>query len=179
MRIETNIQGRKTPFCDVFDAAFTASEGPQEGQVIRDLASRLLASTPETDMIAVAATSANAIMGGCLLTRLRFAQDPRVVWLLSPVAVHPDHQGTGVGQAMLAQALNDLRARGADAAITYGDPAFYKKVGFGPISAAIAAPPYPLSQPHGWLGQSLNDAPLRPLAGSSSCAAALADPVFW
>ena len=56
---------------------------------------------------------------------------------------------------------------------------YYARVGFHPIRVEDAAPPQPLSQPEGWLGQSLTDAPLLPLVGPSRCAPALNDPAYW
>lgn len=80
---------------------------------------------------------------------------------------------------MLHDALQTLRAQGADVAVTYGDPAFYGKVGFVPVSGQALPPPHPLGQPEGWLAQSLTNAPLTPFVGPSRCAKALDDPAYW
>jgi len=64
-------------------------------------------------------------------------------------------------------------------ALTYGDPNYYARVGFAPISATDIPPPKPLSFPHGWLGQSLSGKTLDALPGPSRCAPALNDPSFW
>ena len=66
-----------------------------------------------------------------------------------------------------------------DVAVTYGDPAFYGKVGFAPITEDQVRPPCTLSFPHGWLGQSLTGRPLAPLKGPSRCVAALDKPEYW
>ena len=102
-----------------------------------------------------------------------------MVFLLSPMAVATRWQGHGLGQRLLTHALASLREAGVDVAITYGDPAFYGKVGFEPLSQSIARPPLPLSQPEGWIGQSLTKEPLAALSGTSICVAALNDPSFW
>jgi hypothetical protein len=64
-------------------------------------------------------------------------------------------------------------------AITYGDPAFYGKVGFLPLDEDTAASPLPLSFPAGWIGQSLTNEPLHPLKGDSICITALNEPAIW
>jgi predicted N-acetyltransferase YhbS len=47
--------------------------------------------------------------------------------------------------------------------MTYGDPSYYAKVGFMPISEADAQAPFPLSHPEGWLAQSLTERAMTPL----------------
>jgi putative acetyltransferase len=88
-------------------------------------------------------------------------------------------RGRGSGSALIRHGLDALRARGVDVALTYGDPAYYGRIGFRPITTEIAAAPYPLQFPHGWLGQALDGGPLRPLVGEVACVPALADPAFW
>ncbi|MCG5517084.1 MULTISPECIES: hypothetical protein [unclassified Ectothiorhodospira] len=39
--------------------------------------------------------------------------------------------------------------------LTYGDPNYYSRIGFKPITEALAPAPFTLKQPEGWLGQSL------------------------
>jgi predicted N-acetyltransferase YhbS len=63
--------------------------------------------------------------------------------------------------------------------VTYGDPAFYEKVGFRPVSQDTLPPPLDLSQPDGWLAQSLTDNEVPRLHGPSTCVPAFNDPVFW
>ena len=63
--------------------------------------------------------------------------------------------------------------------MTYGDPAYYGRVGFHPAPEAEARPPLPLSMPQGWLWQALDGSDPRPLAGPSHCVAALRDPGLW
>jgi putative acetyltransferase len=63
--------------------------------------------------------------------------------------------------------------------MTYGDPNYYAKVGFMPISEADAQAPFKLSQPEGWLGTAVDGHEITPLKGPSRCVEALNDPVFW
>ncbi len=51
-------------------------------------------------------------------------------FLLGPVAVCPEHQGDGVGRALVETGLAALRSRGAYGCALVGDPAFYRRFGF-------------------------------------------------
>ena len=75
--------------------------------------------------------------------------------------------------------LDALRQEGVDIAVTYGDPAFYGRVGFNPVSEADLPAPQPLNQPQGWIAQSLTDAPMTPLRGLAHCVTAFNDPSLW
>lgn len=164
----------------MFAAVFAASEGPAEGAAIGQLVDGLLATTPKDEIdVFCAHDDTGTLIGGVLFTRLHYPQDPRHVVLLSPMAVVPDRQGTGVGRALIRHALDQLARSGAEIAITYGDPAFYGKTGFEPITTDQAQPPHALSMPHGWIGRSLTSAPFTALTGPSRCAPALDDPAFW
>ena len=163
----------------LFADTFTASEGAEEGAMVGGLVRGLLATTPEGERRVFVAHEGGLPLAAALFTRLHFADPAPVVFLLSPMAVATARQGQGLGQALLRKALADLRAEGAEAAITYGDPAFYGRVGFHPLTVDQAPPPQPLSLPQGWIGESLTGAPLPALRGPSRCAPALDDPAFW
>lgn len=171
--------GREQAVVDLFAASFTASEGAGEGALIAALVRDLLEGTPDGDLRVFLACEGPVIAGCAIFSRMRYAQDARRVVILSPMAVAPDRQGQGVGQALLRHALAALRADGVDVALTYGDPDFYGRVGFAPIAEAQVAAPFALHHPEGWLGQSLTDAPLAPLKGPVACVAALRNPDFW
>ncbi len=51
-------------------------------------------------------------------------------YLLGPVAVVPDHQGRGIGSALVEAGLSELRSRGALGCALVGDPDFYERFGF-------------------------------------------------
>ncbi|RBW57740.1 GNAT family N-acetyltransferase [Ruegeria sp. A3M17] len=163
----------------VFRQVFTDSEGATEGKVIGALVSELLASTPDDDLHAAIAHDGPQVLGCILFSRLRFDQDPRQVFLMSPVAVRTDRQKTGIGQRLIAYGLDELRRDKVDFVVTYGDPTYYGKTGFFPISEKVAQAPLPLSHPHGWLGQSLTGAEMVPLKGPSHCVIAFNKPELW
>lgn len=170
---------RASEIAQLFEASFGDSEGADEGRLIGRLALGLIAQTPAEDRFVFVAEEAGGLVGAIVFSRLRYPQDPRQVFVLAPVAVAPGQQGRGIGQGLLRFGLDALRAAGVDVALTYGDPRYYTKVGFAPLSEQDAHAPFPLQMPQGWLGQSLTAQPLTPLKGPSQCVAALNDPVFW
>jgi predicted N-acetyltransferase YhbS len=172
-------RGREEEIIDLFTATFTASEGTEEGALIGGLVRDLMARTPERDLRVVVAEEDGGLVGAVLSTRLAFDEDNRTVFVLGPVAVATARQRQGIGQRMLVHALGRLRDSGVDVAVTYGDPDYYAKVGFRPMTEIFAAAPFRLQHPEGWLGRSLTDAEMTPLKGRSRCVDALNDPVFW
>ena len=179
MEFLNGTEGRQQAIIDLFAATFTASEGREEGALIGELVRNLLETTPDDDIHVFTASENGALAGAAIFTRLTYPQDARTVFILSPMAVATVRQGEGIGQALIGHALSALRERGVDVAMTYGDPAFYGKVGFEPVSEDRARAPLPLSQPIGWIGQSLSGGPLTPLKGPGTCVAALNDPALW
>ena len=171
--------GVEEQIIDLFATTFAASESAEEGALIGNLVAKLLSKTPQGDIYVFTAHDDGEILGGAIFSRLIYADDPRSVFILSPMAVSNDRQGEGIGQALLKHALAELRDDGVAVAITYGDPAFYGKVGFLPLDDETAASPLPLSFPVGWIGQSLTGEPLNPLKGKCTCVAALNDPAIW
>lgn len=179
MAFSTGYEGREQAIIDLFAATFTASEGAEEGALIGELVRHLLGGTAAEDLFVFTAEEAGEIVGGAVFSRLTYNRDERTVFLLGPVAVASDRQGEGIGQRLIAHGLTALRKAGVDVAVTYGDPKYYAKAGFAPITEAFAPAPFELNHPEGWLGQSLTDREMTPLAGQSRCVAALNDPVFW
>ncbi len=49
---------------------------------------------------------------------------------LGPLAVWPDHQGEGVGSALIQDGLRECVALGWQAVFLLGDPAYYSRFGF-------------------------------------------------
>jgi len=179
MDLPAGTQGREREIVDLFRAVFTASEGAAEGALIGDIARNLLDGTPGEDLFVFTAAEDGAIVGAIIFSRLSYEGDGRDVFVLGPVAVATDRQGQGIGQRLIAHGLAALRAAGVDIAITYGDPNYYGKLGFAPITEDLAPAPFKLKQPHGWLGQSLSGGGMPALEGPCRCVAALDDPAFW
>ena len=164
---------------DVFYNSFSASEGRAEGELIRTLVANLLEDTPKPDMFIFAALHDNTVIGCAVFSRLTYTNDARDVFILSPMAIHPNHQNKGIGQTLLRESIALLKDHGIDILMTYGDPNYYGKVGFLPVTEEVAPPPFPLSIPIGWIGQSLHGAKIAPLQGTCTCVSALNNPAIW
>ena len=162
----------------LFASVFAKSEGEAEGTLNGQLAQNLFDKTDEHDLYCFIAVDEEQIVGSIFFSRLAFERGIES-FILGPVAVHSDHQGQGIGQTLLKHGLSDLKSRGVSIVLTYGDPRFYRKVGFHPISPEKIHPPFALSQPEGWLGQSLSRDEIATLSGQCTCVEALSDPQYW
>lgn len=163
----------------VFSATFAASENEEEGLIIKNLVTQLLGNVDKDDIEVFTVDDNQDILGCAIFSRLTFLSDSRNVFILSPMAVSTQRQGQNLGQTLLTHALDELRKRGVEVAVTYGDPAFYSKVGFEAVSENMVPSPLPLSQPEGWLAQSLTDTTLTPIQGPCQCVVGLDDPAIW
>lgn len=162
----------------LFISVFTRSEGKKEGALIGDLSRKLMTHTDQQDLYGFLATDKTQIVGAIFFSRLTVESEV-VVFILSPVAIHSDYQGMGIGQELINYGLWGMKRLGVRIVTTYGDPAFYSKVGFRPLSQDVIRPPFELSQPEGWLGQSLTGDPIQALPGCCSCVQALNNPAYW
>ena len=168
----------KTEVTSLFTSVFTSSEGEEEGKLIGSLASELSSNIDNEEIICFGAYEEESLIASIFFTRLRFS-DGILVYMLAPVAVSTEHQGKGVGQALIQYGLNELKNRSVAVAITYGDPSFYSKVGFQPLSENTIKAPVRLSMPEGWLGQSLTNGPIRTINERPTCVKEFNDPVYW
>lgn len=157
---------------------FTDSEGETEGQLIGNLAFELQATTKPEDFFGFVAKDDDKIVGCVFFTRLTF-DTPINAFILSPMAVATDYQNQGIGKDLIRFGVKHLKQQPIELLFTYGDPSFYSKVGFAPISEKVAAAPLKLSYPHGWLAQSLLGETMTPISGDSSCVPALNHQHYW
>ena len=61
--------------------------------------------------------------------------------LLGPVAVHPTHQGEGLGAQLIAQSLNRAQDLGWERVMLVGDPPYYSRFGFWKLHDVEMPPP--------------------------------------
>ena len=162
-----------------YTQVFAQSEGADAGAILGDLVRDILATTVSSDLFGfVVVDDSGEVLASILLTRVQFL-DSLQAFLLSPVAVKTDWQKQGIGQQIIRYGLQQLQLLGVNLVFTYGDPNYYSKVGFRQISAQKIKPPYPLTQPEGWLGQALDHRDLASLEGKIRCVDAFADPEYW
>jgi len=162
----------------LFITVFSDSEGLSEGILIGNLSYEIMNTTDADDLYGFIASDNNKIIGSIFFTRLTFKNGINA-FLLSPVAIHTSHQKKGIGQKLINFGINHLKENDVSIVLTYGDSLFYSKVGFKPISDEIVKPPFELTQPEGWLAQSLVSDKVESISGSTYCVKAFNKPEIW
>lgn len=162
----------------LFIKVFSDSEGQSEGVLIGNLTFDIMTGTDAQDHYGFIATEHKQIIGSIFFTRLTFESGVNA-FLLSPVAIHTSYQRKGIGQKLINYGINHLKENSVSTVFTYGDPGFYSKVGFNHITEETAKAPLKLTQPEGWLAQSLVNDKVEPIAGNSYCVEAFNKPEIW
>ncbi|MCW8930458.1 MAG: N-acetyltransferase [Gammaproteobacteria bacterium] len=162
----------------LFTKTFSDSEGKSEGLLIGNLAYDLMINTDVQDIYVFIATDNDQIIGSIIFSKLTIESEINA-FLLAPVAIHTRYQGKGIGQKLIIFGLDTIKENGVELAFTYGDPNFYSKVGFRPITEKLVKAPFQLTYPEGWLGQSLVSDKIEPISGKLSCVKALNKAEYW
>jgi putative acetyltransferase len=82
-----------------------------------------------------------AVVGHVTASRATVATDPVVA--VGPIAVLPDHQGTGIGSALMDALLTAADAAGVPLVVLLGAPQYYSRFGFRPAEELGVIPPEP------------------------------------
>lgn len=164
--------------CQLFTEVFSDSEGAEEGAQIGKLVSDLIAGTAADDLLGCVAADGGVVLAALFFSRLTLANE-QSAFLMSPVAVATRAQRQGIGQRLIQFGLEQLAAQSVELVFTYGDPAYYGQTGFRRISQEEIAAPWPLSQPVGWLAQTLDGTPVPVIRGETRCVTAFNDPALW
>ena len=86
------------------------------------------------------ATQMEEPVGHLVLSKLK---SPKHCLALAPVSVGPDHQGEGIGSALINAALEQAEDDGWAAVFVLGDPGYYARFGFDVGQASAFDTPYP------------------------------------
>jgi len=178
MKISTFSSSQFQDVINLFAKVFSESEGQNEGELIRGLASDLIITTDERDILGFVAVLEEEIVGCIFFSRLTLPAE-KVAFILSPVAIATEQQGKGIGQQLIRYGIEYLTSKNVELVFTYGDPSFYSKVGFQQISEDIVKAPFKLTQPEGWLALSLKSAVIDAMNGPSKCVKALNKQEYW
>lgn len=178
MKLSTYNRSNIEEIKELFTKTFSDSEGQSEGSLIGNLAYELMTSTDGNDFYVFVAAENEKIIGSIIFSKLSF-ENKINAFLLGPVAIDTSHQKKGIGQKLINFGLNTLKEDGVELAFTYGDPEYYIKVGFSPISEKLVKAPLALTYPEGWLAQSLVSDGIEPITGNSYCVDALNKLEYW
>ncbi|GAA4884331.1 GNAT family N-acetyltransferase [Actinomycetospora straminea] len=124
----------------VVAAAFPVPDGAAEPVEV-GLLDRLRADAGWLPAFSLVAVVGDAVVGHVVATRGRVGEHPALG--LGPIAVRPDHQGRGVGTAMVHAVVGAAEARDEVLVALLGEPGFYARTGFRPASELGVEAPDP------------------------------------
>lgn len=129
------MQGRPPPIATLTRAAFG---GSYEAVLIDRLRHEGLV------ILSLVAERQGQIRGHILFSRLNVNVDGKLLAAaaLAPMSVCPEHQNQGIGSALVREGAGLLRARGFDAVLVLGHPAYYPRFGFSAETAQFLVSPY-------------------------------------
>lgn len=109
-----------------------AFDGTFESTLIEELRAAML------DAVELVAVEDGRIMGHILFSALTMWMDDEAIptLALAPMSVHPEHQRTGIGSALVQAGLTLATRREWQAVIVLGHPDYYPRFGF---SAELAS----------------------------------------
>lgn len=82
--------------------------------------------------------------GGILAGAIRFwpvGIGAATALLLGPIAVHPTHQGEGLGAYLMRSSIDEARTRGWQRVMLVGDASYYSRFGFARLDHVQMPPP--------------------------------------
>lgn len=140
------------------------------------LVHRLLRDAAHT--ISLVAVTETGIAGNIIFTRCTLDAGGVQAALLAPLAVLPDHQGQGLGSALIRTGLERLREEGAEVVYVLGDPAYYGRFGFTPDRSVGTPCPVSPEWADAWQSLCLADKVVS-LTGTLRVPETWLDPALW
>ena len=127
---------------------------------------RLRDAVPPVADLCLVAVDEGAIAGAIRFWPVRIGAARAL--LLGPVAVHPTHQGEGIGAWLIREGIERARARGWQRMLLVGDAPYYGRFGFARLSAVTMPPP---TNPERVLGLALQPGAWDHVSGQVTSAA--------
>ncbi|HSC91685.1 MAG TPA: N-acetyltransferase [Gaiellaceae bacterium] len=100
------------------------------GEVEPRMADAVRASDGWVPELSLVAEADGAVAGHALTSRVGLRGSRRRLLQTGPLGVLPEHQGRGIGSALMRATLERARALGEPLVLVEGDPAFYGRFGF-------------------------------------------------
>lgn len=102
---------------------------------------------PDPEVISLVAELDGTVVGHILFSPVELDPANGTVRIasLAPLAVNPEHQNRGIGQALVAEGLRRCEERGYHVVVVLGHPEYYARFGFVPahsrgLTCAFAPP---------------------------------------
>lgn len=128
-------------------------ERPADAAAIEQVTIRAFQNAPHTDhtehhivralraaqalTVSLVAESDGQIVGHVAVSPVTIS-DASAHWFgLGPISVLPEHQGQGMGSALMQAALSALAALPAHGCVLLGEPGYYQRFGFDPVPGLI------------------------------------------
>ncbi|MEK0162600.1 N-acetyltransferase [Phaeobacter sp. JH20_36] len=96
---------------------------------------------PVSGLSQVARDQGGILAGAIRFWPVRIGEAGLPALLLGPVAVHPTHQGEGLGGALIRDSLAKAEERGWSRVLLVGDAPYYRRFGFSLLPAVEMPPP--------------------------------------
>lgn len=93
------------------------------------------------DLSLVARDAYSTLAGAIRFWPVAIGRKKHPALLLGPVAVHPTHQGEGLGAALIWDSLARARRKGWERVLLVGDEPYYRRFGFSRTVALEFPPP--------------------------------------
>ncbi|MGB2875340.1 MAG: N-acetyltransferase [Gaiellaceae bacterium] len=81
------------------------------------------------------------VVGHVMLSYVGLESEPKRLLELGPISVAREHQGVGIGSALVREALRRVDLRGEPLVLVLGHPTYYPRFGFRPAAELGITPP--------------------------------------
>jgi predicted N-acetyltransferase YhbS len=119
----------------LFDLAFAPGREALSSYRLRDGVDRI------ADLSLVARDATDGIAGAIRYWPVLIGETGHRALLLGPVAVHPTHQGEGLGASLIWESLERARQAGWTRVLLVGDAPYYRRFGFKRAAGLEFPPP--------------------------------------
>ena len=132
----------------LFDLSFAPGRQALSSYRLREGVARV------ADLSLVARDGLDGVAGAIRYWPIVIGQAQHPALLLGPIAVHPTHQGEGLGASLIWESLDRAKAAGWSRVLLIGDAPYYQRFGFVKLSGLEFPPP---TNPDRLLGLALQD----------------------
>ncbi len=145
-----------------------------------ELTDALMHDESATPWLSLVAYADGVAVGHILFTHCSLSDDDHSLMLLAPLAVVPDHQKMGIGEALIRKGFKILKDRGVEVVFVLGHPRYYPRHGFIPaIGLGLKPPFYDPLQDEAWMVRTISDSPVDLSEGIVKVADVLMHEEMW